>query len=279
MKPLMTQHEIRHIKKLLLSLGAKNSKVRVLEWGSGGSTVYFTQFLKRQNIPYVWRSVEYNKGWYEKVQQELSGDKNTRLALFDVGNRSLRQRNIPMEEYIKYPSTLGEAFDLIIVDGRKRRRCLLEADKILSPDGVVLLHDAQRKHYQCAFSVYRNHTFVGVYLWKGNNKKVGIIKKVFNKIQTSFFYLIYRVVVRPIQFIYSHLSLKYKLTKECLLQAEDFSTKIKILTSIFMLALKKRSIPIFNINMSLRLKPNIKKEIKLKKYKDAFQFYEDLLSL
>ena len=279
MKPLMTQHEIRHIKKLLLSLGAKNSKVRVLEWGSGGSTVYFTQFLKRQNIPYLWRSVEYNKGWYEKVQQELSGDKNTRLALFDVGNRSLRQRNIPMEEYIKYPSTLGEAFDLIIVDGRKRRRCLLEADKILSPDGVVLLHDAQRKHYQCAFSVYRNHTFVGVYLWKGNNKKVGIIKKVFNKIQTSFFYLIYRVVVRPIQFIYSHLSLKYKLTKECLLQAEDFSTKIKILTSIFMLALKKRSIPIFNINMSLRLKPNIKKEIKLKKYKDAFQFYEDLLSL
>jgi len=274
----MTRHEIRHIEKLLLSLAAKNTKVRVLEWGSGGSTIHFTRFLKRENIPYLWRSVEYNKVWYQRVRQELNEDRNTKLALFDVGNCSLRQRNIPMEEYIKYPSTLGETFDLIIVDGRKRRRCLLEAQKMLSSGGVVLLHDAQRKHYQCAFSAYRNHTFVGVHLWKGNNQKVGSVKVMFNRIRTRFFSIMYRTVVRPRQFIYSHLNLKYKLTKECLFRAEDFSTKIKILVSIFMLALKKRSIPIFNINMSLRLKSNTKKEVKLKEYTDAFQLHEDLIN-
>jgi len=144
MKPLMSKSEIRYIKKSLLEYGRRGDTVRVLEWGSGGSTVYFTKFMRTHNVNYLWRSIEYNKGWYEKVLDAVRADSNVRLELFDVGNNVLRQRNIPMDEYVNFPATLGERFDLIIVDGRKRRRCILEAVNLIDIEGKVLLHDAQR---------------------------------------------------------------------------------------------------------------------------------------
>ena len=47
-----------------------------------------------------------------------------------------------------------DEFDLIFIDGRFRRRCLLAARDSLAPKGVVILHDAQRPHYHDALSAY-----------------------------------------------------------------------------------------------------------------------------
>ena len=165
MKPLMLKEEILALERALLSI--RSRPVSVLEWGSGGSTVYFTQFLRTHGISYDWTSVEYNKGWAEKVSAELKGDTDTHLVLFDVGNDEILQPDIPMNEYVGYPKTLGKKFDLILVDGRKRRRCVLEARDLVTENGFVFLHDAQRGYYHDAFKAYPRHRFLSGRLWEG----------------------------------------------------------------------------------------------------------------
>jgi len=182
MKPLMQKKEIKIIEKQLFLLGKQNGKIDILEWGSGGSTVYFSKFLEDNNIEYTWTSIEYNRNWYGKVFDLIKECKNTQVVLFDVGNDNLRQRNIEMNEYVDYPKTLNKRFDFILVDGRKRRRCLVEAKDLLSINGVVYLHDAQRKYYHCVLKNYPNSLFVGPFLWRGKNEPVNSFRKIYNKI-------------------------------------------------------------------------------------------------
>ena len=54
-----------------------------------------------------------------------------------------------------------------MVDGRKRRRCLLEASALLSDSGIVVLHDAWRTYYQCALETYPFARHIGDELWVG----------------------------------------------------------------------------------------------------------------
>jgi hypothetical protein len=208
MKPLMNKREIAYFKKFLLQYGREGRTVRVLEWGSGGSTVYYTLFLRKHKIPYLWRSIEYNKGWYEKVRDMVKDDPSTKIELFDVENNALRQRTLPMNEYVDFPRTLNEKFDLIFVDGRKRRRCVLLARELISPDGVVLLHDAQRRHYQCAFKVYPNETFLSTHLWCGKTNEVTPFKKHMNKVRSWLYTKNYWYFVQPIQMLRGHAPIK-----------------------------------------------------------------------
>lgn len=159
MKPLLWPSEIAYIEKLLLASAARSGRVDVLEWGSGGSTVYFTRFLRNHSIAYTWTSLEYNARWAHDVQHELVGDHDTAVVLFDVGNDRVLQRYNEMEEYILYPNTMGRKFDFIFVDGRKRRRCLLEAKHLLKEGGAALLHDAERRYYWGACKAYARGYF------------------------------------------------------------------------------------------------------------------------
>ena len=161
----MADGEIRALERALLSLSGR--PLRVLEWGSGGSTVYFTAFLRQHNIPYEWTAIEYNKNWAERVTTELNGDPHAKVVLFDSGNNDILQPDNAMDEYVNYPKTLGVKFDFILVDGRKRRRCLLEAKDLVAPYGFVFLHDAQRTYYHEAFSAYPRGRFVAGRLWMG----------------------------------------------------------------------------------------------------------------
>lgn len=180
MKPQMSREEVLAIEKAFYS---KGPSLDILEWGSGGSTVYFTQFLLSKNISYTWTSIEYNKVWYDRVLEEVRNDKNVDLILFDVGNTELKQRSLPMDDYVSYPSTLGKKYDVIFVDGRKRRRCLLESRSLLKPGGLVFLHDARRTYYHCAFLFYPDRRILlWTGLWQGKLEEPGFIRKFINLI-------------------------------------------------------------------------------------------------
>jgi len=169
MKPWMTDNDVKLIEREILALN--RTTISVLEWGSGGSTEHFTKFMRDHKIKYEWISIEYNGEWAKKVQSLKIP--NTKVVLFDVGNSSLKQpRNVDMEDYINYPFTLNKKFDLVLVDGRRRRRCLINASKFVKDDGVVLLHDAQRKYYHCAFDNYKWSTFLSKTLWVGGTKNL-----------------------------------------------------------------------------------------------------------
>ena len=178
MKPQMTQEEVQVLENILVSFG---DRVDVLEWGSGGSTVYFTKFLKENNIDYTWTSIEYNLIWFNKIKESVKDDPKTNIILFDVGNTQLKQRYTQMDDYISYPSKLDKKYDLIIVDGRKRRRCLIGASKVLKPGGVVILHDARRTYYHCAFSLFPDsRILLRTGLWQGKLENPRILLRVKN---------------------------------------------------------------------------------------------------
>ena len=210
MQPMMNKGDVRIIEKTLKQLSEKKDPLRLLEWGSGGSTIYFTRFLEKYDIPYTWVSLEYNREWYERIKNTLTENKNIELHLFDSGNTRLKQLDDVMDEYVSFPRSLGEDFDFILVDGRKRRRCLLEAQKMLAPGGFVFLHDAQRRYYHSAFRTYPDRAFMSMFLWRGSNSR-GKLQNVF---RTLFWRILYFTTMGPYHFVKrALLPLRKKLAK------------------------------------------------------------------
>lgn len=184
--PGMTSKEIELFLNLFDSY--KNRKLRILEWGSGRSTVYYAKYLKASGFDFEWYAIDNSKEWYEKVLKQLKKFNLTdrvHLYLFEFKpfwfkpnwdwDNSRPQDFDPKEknevEYISFPATLGVKYDVIIVDGRFRRRCLLEAQKMLDPHGFVILHDAQKKWYHSSLSAYKCGKFIDSgYLYDGTGR-------------------------------------------------------------------------------------------------------------
>jgi hypothetical protein len=73
-------------------------------------------------------------------------------------------------EYVNRPQQSKEEFDLIFVDGRYRRRCLIVARTVLAPQGIVILHDAQREHYHSSLSAYPQVQFLETGVFTGTRQ-------------------------------------------------------------------------------------------------------------
>ena len=73
MKPWMMEDQIKLVEKIFLSFGKK--KINALEWGAGGSTLYFTRFLENHGIDYNWYSIEHRVKWYNIIEKEINTTK------------------------------------------------------------------------------------------------------------------------------------------------------------------------------------------------------------
>ena len=102
--------------------------LRVFEYGSGFSTLYFAARAKSVT------SVEHVPEWVQELQPYLPNNAD----LSSVA---------PGPEYIQAP--IGHApFDLILVDGLDRVECVDASIEALSPGGVIILDDTHRSEYQ-----------------------------------------------------------------------------------------------------------------------------------
>jgi hypothetical protein len=181
MKPLMTQSEIFFLEDSLLALARKTARLHCLEWGAGGSTVHFTQFLDSHGIDYRWLSLEHDRTWFEQVAAATEGNRKVQLRHIDIGPGDPHWKHVTMDSYVDFPRTLRRKFDFILVDGRKRRRCLIEAASVAKPGGIVALHDASRPHYHCAFAQYRVSHFALPELWIGGVGRTLTEPRVFRR--------------------------------------------------------------------------------------------------
>jgi hypothetical protein len=114
-----------------------NSKIsRVLEWGSGKSTDTFSRWAETVD------SVEHNPAWVI-----LYPPKNVRI-IFE-----------PSQQL--YPLQTGrfDEYDLIFVDGICRPSCIKTASEIVTADGIVIVHDAERKEYQDSYRLFKHSIF------------------------------------------------------------------------------------------------------------------------
>lgn len=161
-EPWMTDREIAFI------VGFLNNRDTMLEWGSGGSTVYFSRIVHK------YYSIEHDPAWYNAVKHELTEKNITNVSLF----LSTRTRgNTPAEIYGDYIATAGKMKinpSKVLIDGRCRRRCAIAALDFIGNDTVVFIHDFKREYYHSVLDYYY---IVDIY---DKDQQVVALKRIIN---------------------------------------------------------------------------------------------------
>ena len=174
--PAQTRKEIQIFKAIFENFANKN--IRIFEWGSGFSSIYYSAYLQKRNSEFQWHSIDNNRIWHEKVRSELSKrglQQHVQLYLKEFlpfwEKPGWGWENIPPpcgvfspkseneKAYINFPKASDKKFDIIIIDARFRRYCLQAAQEVLAPGGVVILHDAQKKHYHSGLNDFHYGQF------------------------------------------------------------------------------------------------------------------------
>ena len=124
-----------------------NNTHELFEWGSGASTFWFAERCKSVV------SVEYFEEFYDVIKERNTYD-NLELVF-------QKPDNLCRKGYIaKFSSARGfsfynfahtidqySLFDVIVVDGRARNRCLDLAFSKLRQNGIIVYDDTNRKEY------------------------------------------------------------------------------------------------------------------------------------
>ena len=132
-KPWMHESEINLIIAFL------DKQHTMLEWGCGGSTILFPNYVKEYN------SIEHNKEWHSQVtdkvlKNELDNVKTHHVPNEDGGS-DFPSNYERYKSYIEYPSKIKKKYDRILVDGRARQFCVEYCIPYLKEDGLVFFHD------------------------------------------------------------------------------------------------------------------------------------------
>ncbi len=107
-----------------------HKNISIFEYGSGNSTLWFAS--KVQSI----KSVEHDQNWVNKLSLRLPA--NAKVVF-----QNLAQREI----YINEIAAENKKYDMVIVDGRERNRCIEASLSYLSASGVIILDNSEREHY------------------------------------------------------------------------------------------------------------------------------------
>lgn len=102
-----------------------------LEWGSGGSTIYYPKkfkFIKQ------WVSIEHSGAYAKFLRDKVDSKKVILLWAHEY-------------HYIDLVKNHLRRYDFIFIDGQEREKCLEASRNMLKPNGFVILHDSGRKEY------------------------------------------------------------------------------------------------------------------------------------
>ena len=179
--PAQTAKEIQ-IFKIILDHFNNDKKIKIFEWGSGFSATYYANYLRQKKVDFEWHTIDNNKTWHKKIKA-LVKKKNLEsyiwlyLKEFKPFWEKPHWSPIPPacdgfspkseneKSYIRFPSILKDKFDLVIIDARFRRHCIQTAKEVLLPEGIIILHDAQKTHYHVGLHVFRYKRFIDTGSW------------------------------------------------------------------------------------------------------------------
>jgi hypothetical protein len=111
--------------------GRLNKTMRMFEYGSGYSTLFFSRLVGDLV------SLEYDRPWYEKISKELPKNAHIIFVTNDVD-----------ASYCRSITQVEGLFDIVLVDGRDRVNCIKHALGKLSEGGILVLDDSQRERYK-----------------------------------------------------------------------------------------------------------------------------------
>ncbi len=100
---------------------------KIFEFGSGSSTLWWSN-----NISKVI-SCEHDLKWVKKLKPLPSN--------VEIFHKDL---NKGYSDFIK---TFSNEFDIVVIDGRKRNKCMKNCIPSLKQDGIIILDDSHRDYY------------------------------------------------------------------------------------------------------------------------------------
>jgi hypothetical protein len=161
--PYYTPGAVRALKKLL------HQNIKMFEYGCGKSSIWYAKQVQE----YI--AVEHEKSWYEQISEkirELNLSNCTLLYIpLNEENNKFNWRTdwspykqlprIPKNpkflDYIRSISKFPDKyFNFIVIDGRERVHCLMEALPKLKDNGYILFDDTNRPRYKEIFQILKD---------------------------------------------------------------------------------------------------------------------------
>ena len=125
--PFMAYHATLELQKRL------TPETLVWEWGTGASTLWFAERCKKVT------GVEHNLPFYLEMSAKVPS--NVRLVY---------------AELVTGYYVIGGKYDVIVVDGRMRVRCVRKAIPCLNMGGTLVLDDTYRDEYRAAMEMLKD---------------------------------------------------------------------------------------------------------------------------
>jgi hypothetical protein len=138
----------------------------VFEYGCGNSTLWLAERVKSVD------AVEGDKSWVEYLLPKMPT--HVKIMYYPVQE----------EENGKYAQAItetGKLYDIVIVDGRDRNNCVINAVNYLKEEGVIILDNSDRPDYQKSIDFLIGRGFKKID-FIGNTSVVAMISS------TTFFY-------------------------------------------------------------------------------------------
>lgn len=117
-------------------------EMTVFEYGSGASTRWWASRVRHVV------ACEHDAAWYQKVRRNLPANAELHHVPLEYGG-----------DYSKKILEYQNAFDLVVVDGRDRINCAINALSALKPDGVIVWDNSERKRYEPGFEALAERGF------------------------------------------------------------------------------------------------------------------------
>jgi predicted O-methyltransferase YrrM len=118
---------------------ADNPSAKVLEFGAGGSTIWFAN----KHIDCI--TVEHDEKWFHDVITHIK-DMNLSVSII------LKSR-----PYSDICNTFSDSyFDFILIDGRDRVECAYASESKLKSGGVLVLDNSERPQYEKIFEMCKD---------------------------------------------------------------------------------------------------------------------------
>ena len=171
-KPWMRYREIEVVEQILQRL----QPTSCLEWGAGHSTLFFPRRLSQRA---QWVTIEHEAEWAKKIR-DLGPSAAVSIHCVPPNQFPWTDEHqdggyADLADYIEYPERFAP-YDFVLVDGRARKHCVQKAFELIEPDGIVILHDANRKYYHEPLEQYPHQVLLLGYrktaggLWIGSWK-------------------------------------------------------------------------------------------------------------
>ena len=148
--------------ELILSLLKPDDTM--LEYGCGGSTMFFPKFVKK------YYSIESDPKWATAVEQLMPGNVTMHLTPVSVNKKIMANRSMSAlkwndlyksdmhklyKNYIQKITEIEEDINAVLIDGRSRASCARFIYDHISQDTVVFIHDWCRPRYKTVLEKYK----------------------------------------------------------------------------------------------------------------------------